>query len=66
MSKAISEMSEYEIKQLLELKAAVDAKKAKQALYNERRRIWMKLMIEKAEAMGIKVTDDEVWEEMNK
>ena len=64
MNTNITELSEEKIKELLALKAKVDEKKVKQAEYNERRRVWMKLMVEKAEAAKIVVSDEEVAKEI--
>lgn len=54
-------LKEYEL-----MKKKEGEKKDKQKLYNEKRRVWMNLMIEKAEAKGIVVTDEEVAAELKK
>lgn len=57
---------EMKLKELELMKAKVAEKADKQKLYNERRRIWMQLMIAKAEKQGLTVTPEEVDAELKK
>ena len=54
------------LKELELMKKKEGEKKAKQAAYNERRRVWMSLMIDKAAKANITVTDEEVLAELKK
>lgn len=54
------------LKELELMKAKAAEKAEKQKLYNEKRRIWMQLMIVKAEKANIVVTPEEVEAELKK
>ena len=57
---------QMKLKELELMKAKAAEKADKQKLYNERRRIWMQLMIAKAEKQGVTVTPAEVDAELKK
>lgn len=60
----ITMFTEEDFKHYLKLKEEKENKANKQKVYNERRRVWMNLMIAKAKAADIDVTEAEIDEEL--
>lgn len=62
----ITTFTEEDFKHYLELKKQKENAAERSKRYNERRRVWMNLMVEKAKAADISVSDEEVEEVIKK